>query len=364
MSVLTIQEHNLHPDRQSEIERTCADMGITVVIGFAPAAPDGVHRGGVLVMVFDSEATVVSVTEASADLVRLKLSASGREYDVAGVYIPSKPTARLDVLAGLKDRLGPHTLVGGDWNCVPDVTLDVQSPNPLAYANVGADTLGVCMEELGLVDYRREQLELGREHTRQEGSCYTRLDRWYIPLDVCAETSLFNIKVVDDFVWKDCPSDHLAVILEVDNIIGTRGHERRVIREDLIALPSTQALIRETVTKAYALGGNVEAQFTRAHNMMRHELLKLTEAARKRDAPRIKDLRMQLNVLRSMAARNGPSEGLNKARTELQQSLRKLESPEVDAHDTAKAKLARRIGPHPPSSGHTNPQRHNSGLTR
>ena len=35
------------PSRRGDLERSAMGMGITLVIGFAPAAPDGVHRGGV-----------------------------------------------------------------------------------------------------------------------------------------------------------------------------------------------------------------------------------------------------------------------------------------------------------------------------
>ena len=57
-------------------------MGITLVIGFAPAAPDGVHRGGVMMMSFDKEVRVTAVVESARDLVRVKLEAGGREYDM------------------------------------------------------------------------------------------------------------------------------------------------------------------------------------------------------------------------------------------------------------------------------------------
>ena len=47
--------------------------------GVAPAAPDGVHREGVMMMSFDKEARVTAVVESVSDLVRVKLEAGGRE---------------------------------------------------------------------------------------------------------------------------------------------------------------------------------------------------------------------------------------------------------------------------------------------
>ena len=44
------QEHNLNPLRLRELKRMAEHKGFALVIGFAEAAPDGVHRGGVLVL--------------------------------------------------------------------------------------------------------------------------------------------------------------------------------------------------------------------------------------------------------------------------------------------------------------------------
>jgi hypothetical protein len=293
-----------------------------------------VHRGGVLLLLFDKEARVTKEIEVTSDLVRVEIEIDGRTHDIAGVYVPARAVQRVDMIQSLATRLGPDTIVGGDWNCVPDVTLDVQSANPLAYSNVGASVLAVTMEGLNLLDIRREQLVLGKEHTRAEGGCMTRLDRWYVPVSDRAAHMLWNVKVSDTLIWKNCPSDHLVVTLDIEISVGEQGHERRTIREDLISKPETQALIFETVTKAYDMGGDVEAKWTRAHNMMRHELLKVTDAARKRDAPRIIGLRQQIEVLRRKAALRGPSPGIQRARESLHKELLALERPEAKLDDT------------------------------
>ena len=78
----------------------------------------------------------------------------------------------------------------GDWNCVPDVTLDVQSANPLAYANVGAALLGDITAGVGLVDFRREQLGDEKEptrrgtHTAHEGAPATAIATLYAALAI------------------------------------------------------------------------------------------------------------------------------------------------------------------------------------
>jgi hypothetical protein len=95
-------------------------------------------------------------------------------------YTPRKKCpARIDFYNTLRGRLSSNTIVGGDWNTVTDVTLDVRSRNPLGYQNRGASQLATVMGELGLTDERREQLGDEREYTRtaDDGSISTRLDR-------------------------------------------------------------------------------------------------------------------------------------------------------------------------------------------
>ena len=111
----------------------------------------------------------------------------GTEIEVASAYAPAvSGVARVDYINDIEARMTPMTWVGGDWNCVPDVTLDVDSPNPMGYPNAGADAIEKAMENLGLVDERREQLQQEREFTRKGRNVNremvsTRLDRWYSP---------------------------------------------------------------------------------------------------------------------------------------------------------------------------------------
>ena len=91
----------------------------------------------------------------------------------------------MDFFDKTEKLMTPLTWLAGDWNCVPDVTLDVDNANPLNYANGGADALAKKMEDLGLIDERREQLEGKKEFTRKgvniRGEVVsTRLDRWYV----------------------------------------------------------------------------------------------------------------------------------------------------------------------------------------
>ena len=76
----------------------------------------------------------------SADLTRVVLEWNGREWDVASVYVPVNPSKRLTFIQTLTAQLSKKTIIGGDWNCVPDATLDASGRNALHYAALNGQT--------------------------------------------------------------------------------------------------------------------------------------------------------------------------------------------------------------------------------
>ena len=102
----------------------------------------------------------------------------GEKVRLLNVYTPVDPDLRKKFLSEvLPKHLTKTTIAVGDWNCVPDVTTDVQSNNPLGYSNIGGQQLGDEMSKIGLSDFRREQLGTDYEPTRIQNGTATRLDR-------------------------------------------------------------------------------------------------------------------------------------------------------------------------------------------
>ena len=89
---------------------------------------------------------------------RCTIDWQGRHLEFANTYLPSKPIPRLQKIPELKNILTKTTFAAGDWNCVPDVSKDIQSDSRSPSLNVGGAQLNDIMAELGLVDYRRTQL--------------------------------------------------------------------------------------------------------------------------------------------------------------------------------------------------------------
>ena len=322
VSVVILQEHNWHPDTEGDRKAEAAERRATLTIGFAAEGGSGVHWGGVAILTYDDVTTVKSVAETSPDLVSVTVEHGEHVVPIVGVYAPAQPAQRVSFFQTLGPRIPDGAIVGGDWNCVADVTVDVQGPNALSYANVGGILLSATMGEKGLADLRREQLGARAEHTRVGSTCLTRLDRWYVPVD---SDVLFNIQVKDDLRY----SDHLPVILELDWAVGERGHERRTIREDLMYDPVVLSKVRSLIIEVYAGRGNREHKWAKWTNMVRDYLIKQTDAKRKRNAPKVRQLQMQLAIIRAQMRIHGPQEGDVQLRAKLHGELRALASPEV-----------------------------------
>jgi hypothetical protein len=177
-------------------------------------------------------------------------------------------------------------ILGGDWNCVPDVTLDVQSSDPTRYANNGAALLGEIMADANLWDFRRTQLVHDREPTRwplgevhtNDGPdiVVTRLDRFYIPTNDAHEDLLPSFHLRWDLIWKKETRDHAAIILDLEDAVGEAGHQRHTIREDLADENAVQQTITKLVEDAYLKGGKEWQKWERAENAIKDYLLKET----------------------------------------------------------------------------------------
>ena len=115
---------------------------------------------------------------------------------------PAQGDLRKKFFATHETALPEDTLAGGDFNVVPDVTLDVQNRNPLAYDNRGIQELTKMMRHASLIDERREQLETEAEPTRITASCSTRLDRWYVPSTGKMGEHLWTYDTTNTFIFK------------------------------------------------------------------------------------------------------------------------------------------------------------------
>ena len=83
---------------------------ITLIIGFADKAPDGVHRGGVLIMCDETTITHKSTKYKSAGLVKIDLTWEAKKIEFAGVYAPARSLERVNFFQTMRNQINKNTI--------------------------------------------------------------------------------------------------------------------------------------------------------------------------------------------------------------------------------------------------------------
>ena len=313
------QEHNLDPKRIIDLKHLAERTGFDLIISFAEQDASGSHRGGTLVLVnlglidwpaLNSEREERLVhSEPGATIVRVTWN--GRDLTVGSIYAPAPPTKRLDFFEHMRTWIKPDMILGGDWNCVPDVTLDVKSKDPLRYLNIGGALLEDITSAVGLLDFRRTQIGNETECTKipthvtptnlGDDMVITRLDRFYIPTDEAHEDLLPSLTLRWDILWSKVMRDHAAVVLDLDDCSGEAGHQRHTIRETITSEAPVQKEITRLVNEAYGNKENKKEwqKWEAAERKIKDYLLKETAKRKVTEKKEIYELRGTLRSLTS-----------------------------------------------------------------
>ena len=139
-------------------------------------------------------------------LIAAKTFVNGIELNIMNIYAPTNPEERKLFFRNLwQYRTGDmNLLLGGDFNCVPDIHMDKMGGNP-NLGDVGMRDLEAFITPNNLYDVWRVQHPRDRIYTwhNRDFSIRTRLDRWYI------STTFDTTAVI-----RACPhSDHCTVEL-------------------------------------------------------------------------------------------------------------------------------------------------------
>lgn len=347
ISVFMAQEHNLNPDRVRQLKRDAGLKCFHLSIAFAPPvqSPNGltVHWGGTLILTDTKSAIIESGTAHEPGAVSTKVDMSGEKVNLLCVYAPSDPSKRIDFFTNkLPNYLTSDTIAAGDWNCVPDVTLDIQQEHVSTYRNIGGTLLEQRMNDKGLCDVRREQLGDAFEPTRtgntQSGTVASRLDRWYVPTDE-DESWQWSFEVRGDFVWKKTPSDHFAVVATMETNTGEMGHDRKTIRDSLLLKAEVQNHIIDIMNTCYRGNASESNKWVKAHNLIRSYLLAETAKLRKKERIEIRRQRSILQILKAKLNIHGPTPERLNAIKDTQKEIYVLSNPEQKELLSAAASL-------------------------
>ena len=145
----------MHPCRENDIRRMALSKKLALHISFSEGESNGVYCGGTMVLLNTDTCTDASVLHSEAGATVVQTEWCGRKLRLGSVYAPVRPGARLAFVSRMKDWVTKDMVLGGDWNCVPDVTVDVQSANPLRYRNIAGTLLEQVLIDKKLFDFRR-----------------------------------------------------------------------------------------------------------------------------------------------------------------------------------------------------------------
>ena len=121
----------------------------------------------------------------------------------------------------------------------------------------------------------------------------------------------------------------MAVIVYIKGTQGKRGHDRVTINESVCEKIEVQRKIMELGTEAYNERGNPEKKWNRSMAMIKDYLVKETARERKKQVPRILQLRQMLTVLNKKVDKGGSTPQLLTLRTTTTRELKELENPEL-----------------------------------
>jgi len=306
---------------------------MTLVVGYAPASPDGTHWGGTLILLNNALLDYKSTHHNSEHAVVVNVEWGGTPLQIASVYAPVRPLARVNFFSTIQNLLTVDTIAGGDWNCVADVTTDVQSSNPLGYRNEGARLLAERLGRLGLNDERGDQLDGDSEITRAGNSANgyvgTRIDRWFIPTTSNYDHTLWTFELTNTFLFKRTASDHSGVLLTIDKQRGELGHDRRTVREDLLLDRDIQTHILALLKTAYKGNKSNANKWVDANNKIRDYLMSETAKRRKKDSKQINLKTAILKIIQTKLKKQQPTQRLLDQQARVQKELYDLKFPEV-----------------------------------
>ena len=341
LAIVMGQEHNLDADELDTARKKALIRDFQLIVTSGRADDPTSSRGGVFILIDTKQMSEAKILHEDPGFIRVTVDWGAEKLDLANVYAPVHDSARIDFYNTLRGRLSSNTIVGGDWNTVTDVTLDVRSRNPLGYPNRGASLLATVMGELGLTDERREQLGDEREYTRtaDDGSISTRLDRWYVPVD---KDWRWTFDVTEGFSLTPTGSDHSPVWLRIDNKAGELGSDRVTIDARLFDESYVVQEIIRIMSAEYADSRKAEAtKWRRAHARIRDYLIGETKHRKKREKDQIDSLNAQLKILELRHKSRGSTADSVRVKKEIQKELYELQTKEPP--DVPKAHQAQRM---------------------
>ena len=226
--VLFVQEHNFQRAKRQVVESIARKAGYACSIAYRPEY----HKvGGAAVFIRrDCDdidlSSLVSSSHVSGCLARAKVAIYGEDTNLCSAYLSSDPRLRKWQIGELDKVVSRNTIIQADWNCVADVSRDVQYPvdSNSSYPSEHGPLLESTLTRIGLSDvYRRIHGDSHSGFTRLGGSVFTRIDRFYAR-KYNSPFRWVSVAVSPCYIDVDS-SDHTPVIATLDTVQARKPKE-------------------------------------------------------------------------------------------------------------------------------------------
>jgi len=260
VDVCCLQEHHIRLDdlaAQARVVALAKFAGWTAYLSCA-ASTGPIGTGGTMILLREQfVCTDVKFSKAlNGRVCIIDLRTAGEKFRIICSYAPALNTAgaRLAYMKNLEKHVNKHTILTGDFNCVPDTALDLRRSSKTPYSNGGAKTLSEIVNKNDLTDTLRQASGMDFEFThgqktRGGGYCLSRIDQCYNPSHI--QDAHWNTEILDTVAG----SDHCAVLntLELRSANQSRGKDLFTIKEDIIFQPRINSELASINAKHLAL---------------------------------------------------------------------------------------------------------------
>jgi hypothetical protein len=337
--ILLIQEHNLIGKHRPRVESVCKRRKFHPYVAYLN--PNLRVRGGAAVFV-TAEHPDIDCRDArpsfeqQAGVASVLLTEHEERKRYTSVYVPVFAPLRRVFLTSLANSslVTSDCVVGGDWNCVPDITCDVQYPpaSSESYPNLHAPILESLLTKRGLIDIHRFVNGNAISYTRLCDTTFTRLDRIYSK-KYNSNRRWTSVKTEPSLFRSDWTSDHHAVTatFEVPTDRDPTPIERRIdphVYQD----PEVRARVRKAwhaVYKSFDSTYTAAAAWEYAKQTAATILIDATQQRKARRQQHKTHLRSVLDYHISTAPILGPSPQFHSTKQRLEKQVATARDPEV-----------------------------------
>ena len=334
--ILLIQEHNLKKKHAVMIADVCRRHRFHANVAFVPA----LGTGGAAVFISRDSPSIdcsdaVSKCALGGGVASTTVMLHGHRTPLVSVYAPVHPHLRKVFFSKLPiTRLvTTEAIVGGDWNCVPDTTLDVASKSKTPYPNSHSGLLETYVTGKGLTDVFRLVKGSLLSYSRTSATINTRIDRIYAR-KYNSHWRWIHAEYDPTLFRSEWASDHIALIVTLETAISRAPSPTEAKIDPNIYNDSVvRSKVRQLWRSAYDCYPEDEydrsTAWDKAKQVVATYLLEVTNSRRRAKITLKKFVASTLKYHVSATATSGPSQRNQDIKKKLEQQLKHSRDPEV-----------------------------------